>query len=81
MTELAPKAIGEVLAFDIDRVTDTLTVMADCKADLASRIARRRLIFELADTDVDFGDLAEEVQTFTRICCCLKWRARSWNLI
>jgi hypothetical protein len=44
--------------------------------DLASRIRRAHLIFELVDIDHDHGDLFDEVAEFNAVCNAL---ARSWG--
>jgi hypothetical protein len=78
MTALAVKPlVGGEIDLDIDAIIDTLSVIADWKRDLHSRIARARLIFELVDADHDFQALAAEVAAFKRACACLAWRGDS----
>jgi hypothetical protein len=51
--------------------TDELERMADWHGDLLSRIARRQLVFELVDYEVDFDDLIDEVAAFRAVCLAL----------
>jgi hypothetical protein len=48
--------------------------LAAWRDDLRARIARAQLIYELHDTEFDFGELADEVAAFRRVCACLAWR-------
>jgi hypothetical protein len=51
---------GDAAPFDSTIDIDTLTTIADWKADLQARIARAMLIFQLHDSSTDFQPLIEE---------------------
>ena len=54
---------------DVDRLTDTLEIIADWQDDLRSRIARGTLRFELIGFDPEEqAALEAEAQEFKRVC-------------
>lgn len=57
---------------DLERLTDDLSVLADWKEDLDSKIARARLRFELIGFDAEEQEQLEaEGQAFLHVCRCL----------
>jgi hypothetical protein len=56
---------------DIEQHTDVIVLVADWRDDLRARIARARLIMELADSEYDTTVLEDEVATFKKVCRCL----------
>lgn len=46
---------------------DIIETLSIWKLQLQAQLARKEVIFLFADTDVDFGDLADEVEAFRRV--------------
>ena len=59
----------------LDRNTDTLSLLADIQDDLRYRIRYRQLRMEAIDADTPIDDLVEEIAEFKRICAYLAWRS------
>jgi hypothetical protein len=59
----------------LDRNTDTLSLLADIRDDLLYRIRYRQLRMEAIDADTPIDDLVEEIVEFKRICAYLAWRS------
>ena len=52
---------------------DLIEVLSHWKLELQARLARKEIIFLYADSDVDFGPLADEVRDFVRVSKILTW--------
>ena len=50
-----------------------LAVLDHWQRDLAIRVQRRRLVFDLIDTEVEIDDLATELEQLKRVVRCLRW--------
>lgn len=59
----------------LDRL-DVIEVLSHWKLELQARLARKQIVFLFADSDVDFGDLAAEVNDFRRVSAMLAWIRR-----
>jgi hypothetical protein len=59
----------------LDRL-DVIEVLSHWKLELQAKLARKEIIFLYADTDTDFGPLAEEVESFRRVSKILTWMRR-----
>lgn len=60
-------------ADQLDEIADILAVIADQRDDLLHRIGYAQLCFDLVG-EVEFDQLAAEVEQFKRVCKCLAWR-------
>ena len=59
----------------LDRTTDTLSLIADIRGDLRYRIRCRQLRVEAIDANTPIDDLIEAVEEFKRMCAVLSWRS------
>jgi hypothetical protein len=59
----------------LDRL-DVLEVLSKWRIELQAKLARKEIIFLYANTDTDFGPLADEVRDFVRVSKMLRWARR-----
>jgi hypothetical protein len=59
---------------DVHRQVRHLPLMVEWALDLIARIQRMQLIFELADTEVEFDHLELEAQYFCLVAKRIAWR-------
>jgi hypothetical protein len=55
---------------------DVIEVLSHWKLELQAKLARKQIIFLYADSDTDFGPLADEVRDFKRVSAMLRWMRR-----
>lgn len=59
----------------LDRL-DVLEELSRWKLSLQARLNRKKIVFLYADSDTDFGPLADEVEDFRRVSKILTWMRR-----
>ena len=59
----------------LDRL-DVIETLSHWKLELQAKLARKKIVFLYADSDTDFGPIAEEVETFRRVSTILTWMRR-----
>ena len=53
---------------------DVLETLADIKDDIRRGIAKRLLIMETCDANIEIDDLIKDVAEYRRMCAALTWR-------